>query len=391
MHSRSAILSILMLLAAGSNGQDLVLSSGATVRLGQGLTLSSGGIRISPNSALSLDPGSVVVTGGSWSNGGRFAAAGGSVVRFTGSADKTLDGAFAFASLIIDGGTVAATSSVSVGDSLVLLSGVMTLADSTLTLSAPATLRRGSPGGFIATAGAGAVVRSVGASDVLFPVGPAVASYDPVILNNAGTPDKFSVRVQTNFDHPLPNPASAVSREWVVAETGHGGNISVTLEWNASETGSGFSPSGADVDEFRAGQWVGAGVTTVGSPTPGVYTASAGGYTTVSQFAVGDPSALSVNAQDGASGIPKIFALHQNFPNPFNPATIIRYDLPRDSDVRIDVFNPLGQKVLTLVSGRQAAGYQQVVFQSAHLASGVYYCRMQAGDFSQTMNMIILR
>jgi len=83
--------------------------------------------------------------------------------------------------------------------------------------------------------------------------------------------------------------------------------------------------------------------------------------------------------------------LSQNYPNPFNPSTTISYYLPQAGDVRLTVFNTLGQRVATLVSGNQAPGQRTVQFDGATLASGHYFCRLQAGSSVLTRNMLLLK
>lgn len=85
------------------------------------------------------------------------------------------------------------------------------------------------------------------------------------------------------------------------------------------------------------------------------------------------------------------FNLSQNYPNPFNPSTTIRYGLPGRAHVTLSMFNTLGQQVGTLVNETQEAGYHDVLFNGAGLASGVYVYRLQAGDFVQTKKLLILR
>ncbi len=88
---------------------------------------------------------------------------------------------------------------------------------------------------------------------------------------------------------------------------------------------------------------------------------------------------------------PKTFLLEQNYPNPFNPSTTIRYQLPVASEVKLEVYDVLGKKVATLVSERQAAGYYQYVWNADGLTSGVYFYRLQAGTFTQTKKMILVK
>jgi uncharacterized protein YfaQ (DUF2300 family) len=92
-----------------------------------------------------------------------------------------------------------------------------------------------------------------------------------------------------------------------------------------------------------------------------------------------------------SSTAPKTFLLEQNYPNPFNPSTTIRYQLPVASEVKLEVYDVLGKKVATLVSERQAAGYYQYVWNANGLTSGVYFYRLQAGTFTQTKKMILVK
>jgi hypothetical protein len=88
---------------------------------------------------------------------------------------------------------------------------------------------------------------------------------------------------------------------------------------------------------------------------------------------------------------PVSYSLFQNYPNPFNPSTTISYDLPTRSHVTLRIFNVLGQTVETLVNGNAEAGRHQVQWNPGHLASGVYFYRLQAGNFVENKKMILLR
>ena len=94
----------------------------------------------------------------------------------------------------------------------------------------------------------------------------------------------------------------------------------------------------------------------------------------------------------GSSGsIPKEYGLLQNYPNPFNPTTTIKYQLPTDSRVKLDVYNILGQLVARLVDETQSAGFRQVGWNASNVGSGVYICQIHAvnvGDPSRTFTSV---
>ncbi len=95
------------------------------------------------------------------------------------------------------------------------------------------------------------------------------------------------------------------------------------------------------------------------------------------------------------SDIPITYDLAQNFPNPFNPSTIIRYQIPQDGIVTLKIYDILGAEVKTLVNEQKAAGKYEVNFSAtggaSALASGVYIYKIQAGDFVSSKKMILLK
>jgi hypothetical protein len=91
----------------------------------------------------------------------------------------------------------------------------------------------------------------------------------------------------------------------------------------------------------------------------------------------------------GIDFIPKEFFLYQNYPNPLNPTTMIKYDLPNTSDVSLIIYDMLGRKVKELVSTRQQAGKYEIQFNASTLTSGVYVYQLKTGQYSETKKMIL--
>ena len=111
---------------------------------------------------------------------------------------------------------------------------------------------------------------------------------------------------------------------------------------------------------------------------------------------LGDPAIRLKRPRAIASHPPELaapdgFRLEQNFPNPFNPSTIIRYALPRRARVTLSVFSVLGQQVSLLQHGDQDAGSHEVRFDARDLPSGVYFYRLSAGSFTETKRLLLIR
>lgn len=102
-------------------------------------------------------------------------------------------------------------------------------------------------------------------------------------------------------------------------------------------------------------------------------------------------------AVKGMSGsVPVVYSLEQNYPNPFNPSTMITYSIPQRTHVRLEVFNILGQKVITLVDEEQEAGIHSVLWNTQSggrqsMSSGVYFLKMHAGVFSSVKKMVLTK
>jgi hypothetical protein len=88
---------------------------------------------------------------------------------------------------------------------------------------------------------------------------------------------------------------------------------------------------------------------------------------------------------------PKDYALYQNFPNPFNPSTIIKIALPEKSSVTLTIYNMLGEKIKDLLVGDKEAGYHQINFDASNLPSGVYLYKLSSGKFNSTKKMVLIK
>jgi hypothetical protein len=98
-------------------------------------------------------------------------------------------------------------------------------------------------------------------------------------------------------------------------------------------------------------------------------------------------TSLNVNTSE----IPDQFGLKQNFPNPFNPSTSISFDLPEMSDVKLAVYNTVGQEVAVLVNSSLQAGIYTYVFDASSVPSGIYFYRIRAGEFVETKRMVLIK
>lgn len=88
---------------------------------------------------------------------------------------------------------------------------------------------------------------------------------------------------------------------------------------------------------------------------------------------------------------PVAFAMEQNYPNPFNPSTRIKFAIPEESEVRLSVYNTLGQEVAEILSGRLREGFHEVEFDAGSLTSGIYFYRLEAEKFVDVKKMIIIK
>jgi hypothetical protein len=187
------------------------------------------------------------------------------------------------------------SGAITINGTLTLTNGKVTLGSNTLTIASAGSISGGSSSSYVVTNSTGVLTRNgVGATNVVFPVGTS-SSYSPVTINNAGTSDNFSVRVQSTFDNAPPSPTKVVNLQWTITEgTTGGSNATVTLQWNtANEAGSFVRTNPIYVGHYNGSQWLqtAASFADLGG---GTYSATASGFTSFSPFGVGNDGALPI-------------------------------------------------------------------------------------------------
>lgn len=105
----------------------------------------------------------------------------------------------------------------------------------------------------------------------------------------------------------------------------------------------------------------------------------------------GDTSLILTGINSVSNSIPDKYALHQNYPNPFNPSTIIRFQIKDSRFVTLKVYDILGKEIATLVNEKQSPGTYEVKFDGSGLSSGMYFYKLEAGDFKEVKKMLMLK
>jgi len=100
---------------------------------------------------------------------------------------------------------------------------------------------------------------------------------------------------------------------------------------------------------------------------------------------------MSTTGTGNETALPYKFELAQNYPNPFNPTTNIKYQIPKDANVNIRIYDMLGREVMTLVNEFKKPGMYEVALNGSKLSSGTYFYKITAGDFSEVKKMTLLK
>jgi len=158
-------------------------------------------------------------------------------------------------------------------------------------------------------------------------------------------------------------------------------------QWNLEMTGVYNTGSG----NGRAGGFTSVVDVDVDSDEPAVYTQSYFGWTVEKWIFDGDLYDLMTSVKQVNNQIPVNFDLKQNFPNPFNPLTTIEFNVQKAGPVSLNLYNAMGQKIMTLVEREFTPGTYQVDLDGSHLASGVYFYQLTAGKLTSVKKMTLLK
>jgi len=101
--------------------------------------------------------------------------------------------------------------------------------------------------------------------------------------------------------------------------------------------------------------------------------------------------ALNTSLDPNTDIVPEAYNLHQNYPNPFNNVTLVRFDLPETTKVKLTIYNSIGQKIETVINSKMVAGKHSVLLNAKNYSSGIYYYQLLTSEFKHTKKMILLR
>lgn len=226
---------------------------------------------------------------------------------------------------------------------------------------------------------------AVSESDVIIGVG----SHDEMYSAPPDAP-QYSVKLELyreGWDGPYFEDIHAdtgVDNTWIIALNSRGnifprGDADIILSWNPEEMGDGLY-------QLHEGFVLGGAVLLDDMHS-------------IKEYRVKQSDSIqfyTVIRKSATANLPNTFRLENNFPNPFNPATTIEYSLQNHADVKLSIFNMLGQKVKELVNESQAAGIHRVIWDGTDaygnvVSTGIYLYRMQVGDLAETRKMVLIK
>ena len=266
-----------------------------------------------------------------------------------------------------------------VGGALVLTAGKLSLGSNNLST---ASITGASSSNYIITDGTGALkILNIGAGSNRFPVGTSATAYNPVMLNNSGTADNFSVNVKNTFTNPVPNATKVVNKEWNITPDNTAGspNVTIGLGWQTADQASGFSPAGAvSVIHFLNSAWTGTAATITGTGSiADPYIATTTGITSFSPFGVANDGALplqlvSFKAAYSNGAVKTAWVTT-------NEEAVRQFEVERSADARS--FAAAGTVV-----AQNAAGTHDYQFTDVAPLKGISYYRLKMIDKDGTVS-----
>lgn len=256
------------------------------------LLLSNAQVNLKPATTVNLKTSTSFTLTGNFVNSGTINTTGTANVQFSGSAPQSLSGQSTFQNFTKSGaGDLTLSNSITINGILDFAGGKINLGSNNLTIGASGNITNASTTKFIVTNGTGTLQRTVAAGNVLFPIGNG--TYNPVTLNNAGTSDVFSVKVQNTFDNPT-NGNPKVNKQCTINEQNAGGSdVTITFQWNAADEDASFVRTNpVYIGRWNGSVWIeGSNLTTSGSNP---YTVTQSGFTSFSPFGVANQNVLPV-------------------------------------------------------------------------------------------------
>ena len=273
------------------------------------------------------------------------------------------------------------SGNMNVNGSLSMMNGDLDLNGNTITLGSNASLTE--------TAGntvKGSTGKLITTSDLNAPSGVNVGGLGSVITSSANL---GSTTVERYHYTPSGGGAQGISRVYNLIPTNNT-NLNATLKLNYDES----ELNG--IDEIKLGLYKSAGgsdntwAELGGSVNTSQNSVELSGINDFAYFTLGDvDSPLPIEEEN--ESLPQSFSISQNFPNPFNPSTVIKYQVPENTFVTITIYDVLGNEISKLVNQQQTPGYYSASFDGFGLSSGLYICTMKAGNFTASNKMILIK
>ena len=200
-------------------------------------------------------------------------------------------------------------------------------------------------------------------------------------------------------DNPVMNPNSNLHNNAnysAMTTTSILGGTAISLNITRLNNCYNLTPGTYKLGEIRFNRVDTAGCITLTFRTNSVFQDSITQLTNPSGWTFTNPgSCIRLDYLTGTEGnnseIPTVFKLYNNYPNPFNPSTSIKYDVPRNTFVNLSVYDILGKLVTNLVNQDMTAGRYDAVWDAKNYASGTYIYRLEAGDFTDVKKMILVK